>query len=200
MLGGSVLVLLAMSPRARLESWIAVTCLTVSLLVPYTFLRRGNPMMARLLNRLPAASRVKRSLGPYETRIKAVEVEVHEFFRGRRLAFVGILGLEFLTNFTGVAEAYLILKVTAFHATLVSAYFVEVANRAVQLLFAFVPFGLGVEEGAAAETLKAFGYSVSQGVSLAILRRARTVFWATVGLLLAARYCLARPVEEGSVA
>lgn len=199
MLGGFVL-LLATSPHARLASWIVVTCLMASLLIPYALLRRGRPMIARLVDRLPASSRAKRLISPYETRIKAVETEVHEFFRARRLAFIGILGLELLTNCTGVAEAYLILKVTAFHASLVTAYFVEVMNRAVQLFFVFVPFGLGVDEGAAAGTLKALGYSVSQGVSLAILRRARTVFWATVGLLLAARYCLARPVEEGSLA
>jgi len=199
MLGGSVL-LLATPPHARLGSWMVVTCLLASLLVPYALLRRGSPMIARLMDRLPASSRAKRFISPYETRIKAVETEVHEFFKARRLAFIGILGLEFVTNFTGVAEAYLILKVTAFHASLASAYFVEVTNRAVQLFFVFVPFGLGVDEGAAAGTLKALGYSVSQGVSLAVLRRARTVFWAAIGLFLAARYCLARPVEEGSLA
>jgi uncharacterized membrane protein YbhN (UPF0104 family) len=199
MVGGSIL-LVATSPHARLGSWIVVTCLMASLLIPYALFRRGRPMIARLVDRLRAASRAKRFLGPYETRIKIVEAEVHSFFRARRLAFIGILGLEFLTNFTGVAEAYLILKVTAFHASLVTAYFLEVMNRAVQLFFVFVPFGLGVDEGAAAGTLKALGYSVSQGVSLAILRRARTVFWAAVGLLLAARYCLVRPVEEGSLA
>jgi hypothetical protein len=199
MLAGSVL-LLATSPHARLGSWMVVTCLLASLLVPYALVRRSSPMIARLLDRLPPSSRAKRFIGPYETRIKAVETEILEFFSARRLAFIGILGLEFLTNFTGVAEAYLILKVTAFHASLASAYFVEVTNRAVQLFFVFVPFGLGVDEGAAAGTLKALGYSVSQGVSLAVLRRARTVFWAAIGLLLAGRYCLARPVEEGSLA
>lgn len=94
-----------------------------------------------------------------------------------------------------MAEAYLILRVTTFHASLLTSYLVEVANRAVQLFFAFVPFGVGVEEGAAAGTLKALGYGASQGVSLAILRRARTVFGAALGVLFAARYCVARPIE-----
>lgn len=76
MVGGSVLVLLAISPHARLGSWIAVTCLTVCLLIPYALLRRGSPVMARLLDRLQAGSRTKRFLGAYEARIKAVEVEV----------------------------------------------------------------------------------------------------------------------------
>ena len=199
MLSGAVL-LLASTSRARLGVWTVVTCLVASLLLPCALFRRRSPLMGRLLDRLPAASRLKRLLGPYEARIKAVEAEVYDFFRTRRAAFIGILGLEFLTNFTGVAEVYLILRVTtALHFSLLTAYLVEGTNRAVQLFFAFVPFGLGVEEGAAAGTLKALGYSVGQGVSLAVLRRARTVFWATLGLLLAAHYWVARPVEEGSV-
>jgi uncharacterized membrane protein YbhN (UPF0104 family) len=200
MLSGSVLVLVRMSPGARLGGWMLVACLVASLLVPWTILRGRGPLMARLLDRLSPASRVKRLVGPYEARIKAVEAEVYRFFGARQIAFLGILGLEVMTNFTGVAEAYLILKVTTLHTSLLTAYLVEVTNRAVQLFFAFVPFGLGVEEGVAAGTLKALGDGVSQGVSLAVLRRARTIFWAALGLLLAARYYVARPVAEGSAA
>lgn len=192
MLSGAIVVPFAMSPRPRLGSWIVVACLMASLLVPWAVLRRGTPLMARLLDRLPAASRLKRFLEPYEAQIKTVEAEVYRFFRARRTAAIGILGLEFLTNFTGVAEAYLVLKVTTVHASLLTSYLVEVANRVVQVFFAFVPFGLGVEEGAAAGTLQALGYSISQGVSLSILRRARSVVWSGLGLLLAAHYWVAK--------
>ena len=195
MLIGAVLLLVAASPRARLGSWTVVACLVASLLVPWVILRRRTALATSLFDHLPATSRLKRFLGPYEPTIKAVEAEVRDFFVTRRGVFICILGLELLTNFTGVAEVYLILRVTTFHASLLTSYLVEVAYRAVQLFFAFVPFGLGVEEGAAAETLKALGYGASQGVSLAILRRARALFWAALGLLLAARYCVARPVE-----
>jgi hypothetical protein len=197
MLSGSIVVLIAMAPRARLASWIVVAGLMALLLVSGAILHRSSPLLARLLDRLPT-SRVKRFLEPYEARIRAVECEVLRFFKARRAAFIGIVILEVLTNFTGVAEAYVILKVTTLHASLLISYLAEVANRAVQFFFAWVPFGLGVEEGAAAGTLSAFGYSVSQGVSLAVLRRARTVVWSAVGMLLAAYYWAARPVGEES--
>ncbi len=196
MLSGAIVALIVVSQHARFVSWIVIAGLAACLLVFGAMLRV--PLMTRLLDRLPATSRVKRFVEPYEARIAAVEAEVQGFFRTRRAAFSGIFILEFLTNFTGVAEAYLILKVTTPHASLLTSYLVEVANRVVQLFFAFVPFGLGVEEGAAAGTLKALGYSVSEGVSLAILRRARAVVWSAVGLLVAARYWVSRPVEKGA--
>lgn len=198
MLSGSVVVLVAVAPRARLASWVVIAGLVAFLLVLGAILCRNRPLLALVLDRLPAASWVKRILGPYEVRIRAVEAEVQRFFGTRQATFAGILVLELLTNLTGVAEAYLILRVTTLHASLLTSYLVEVANRATQLFFAFVPFGLGVEEGAAAGTLKALGYSASQGVSLAILRRARTVVWSGVGLLLAAHYWAAKPVGKGA--
>jgi hypothetical protein len=49
----------------------------------------------------------------------------------------------------------------------------------------------------AAATLKALGYAAADGVSLAIIRKIRLVFWTALGLLLAAKYSIARPAEEG---
>lgn len=196
MLSGAIVVLVGTSAHPGLGSWIVVTFLMACLLVPWTVFRRGTPLIARLLDGLPAACRLKRFLEPYETQLKTLEADVYRFFRARPTALIGILGVEFLTNFTGVAEAYLVLKVTTLHASLLSSYLVEVANRVVQVFFAFVPFGLGVEEGAAAGTLKALGYSISQGVSLSILRRARTLVWSGLGLLLAAHYWHVDPLKE----
>jgi glycosyltransferase 2 family protein len=198
-LSGAMVVLVAISPHLGLGSWMVMACLLASFLVAWTLLRRGTLLIAPLLDRLPPGSRVKRFLERYKTQIETVEAEVYRFFRARRTAFLGILGLEFLTNFTGLAEAYLVLKVTTPHASLLTCYLVEVTNRLVQLFLPFVPFGLGVEEGAAAGTLKSLGYSVSQGVSLAVLRRARTLFWSGIGLLLAAHYLGSRsPLREGA--
>ncbi len=197
MLSGAIVVVAAISPGIHLGIWIVVAGLTASLVIACAVFHLAGGLIAPILDRLPAGSRVKRFLEPYESQLKAVEAEVYRFFRARRAAFLGILALEISTNFTGVAEAYLILKVTTLHASLLTAYLAEVANRLVQFLFAFVPFGLGVEEGAAAGTLKSLGYSLSQGVSLAVLRRARSVFWSGLGLLLAAHYMGARrPLKE----
>ena len=56
---------------------------------------------------------------------------------------------------------------------------------------------LGVQEGVAAVTLKVLGYAAAEGVCLPIIRKIRTVFWKAMGLLLVARYLIARPAEEG---
>jgi Lysylphosphatidylglycerol synthase TM region len=196
MLSGAVWLLVSSSPHARLGDGIVIVCMTASMFVLLGLLRRRAPLAQSLLALMPAKWRLTRSVRRHEDRMIAIETDIHDFFRTRRNAFIVLLGVEFLTNFTGVAEVYLILRVTTLHASLVTSYLVEVANRAVQLFFAFIPFGLGVEEASAAGTLAALGYSAGQGVSLAVLRRARTIFWSGLGLLLAARYWSTRSLEE----
>lgn len=132
----------------------------------------------------------------YGQDLRAFEESVHDSVANRRSILFLMLAIEFATNFTGVAEAHLILKATTTHASFTAAYLVESASRAVQFACAFVPFGLGVQEGAAAFTLKAVGYTVSQGVSLAIIRKIRTAFWAGIGLVLAGKLSVVRRAEE----
>jgi hypothetical protein len=135
----------------------------------------------------------------HEQSMRDVERTIYEFFLKSRSTFLAVLAIEIATHFTGVAEAYLILKVTTAHTSLFAAYLVESATRATQLAFSFIPLGLGVQEGAAAATLQAVGYAASEGVSLAIIRKVRSLFWAAIGLLFWARYSIVSPVAETSV-
>jgi hypothetical protein len=134
----------------------------------------------------------------HQQSLRGVEQAVYDFFLNRSRVFLAILAIEIATNFTGIGEAYLILKVTTAHTSLLTAYLVESSSRAVQFAFSFVPLGLGVQEGAAAVTLRTLGYAASEGVSLAIIRKIRTIFWAAIGLFFVARYSMALPAEEKS--
>ena len=134
----------------------------------------------------------------HEQSVRAVEQTVHDFFLKSRRTFLAVLAIEIATNFTGIGEVYLILKVTTSHSSLFAAYLVESASRAVQIAFSFVPLGLGVQEGAAAATLQAIGHAATEGISLAVLRKIRSLFWAVIGLLLLARYSMIFPAAERS--
>jgi hypothetical protein len=92
-LSGAIVVFVAISPHIGRESWILMACLLASLLVGWTLLSRGAPSIASVLHRLPPGWRVKRFLERYKTQIETVEAEVYLFFRSRRAAFLGILGL-----------------------------------------------------------------------------------------------------------
>ncbi len=201
MLSGMVLLLLeiTMPHRIRLISVGLAIGLLSSMLVPYWIITRRILLVGGMLDWLEAKGLRWAAFERYEPNLRVFEEGIHDFFLTRRTLFLSILAIEIATNFTGIAEAYLVLKATTAHSSLLAAYLVETTNRAVQLIFAFVPFGLGVEEGAAAATLQTLGYGAGEGVSLAVIRKVRTVFWAALGLLLAAKYSFFRTVEEESL-
>jgi Lysylphosphatidylglycerol synthase TM region len=202
MLSGVVLALLKLATPYTFR-WVAgglVICLLGSTLLACWIIGRRIVLVSGTLDYLKRAGLRWDLLERHYNSLRQMEQDIHDFFLARRSLFLFVLAVEFASNLTGIGEAYLILKITASHASLFAAYLVESANRAVQLGFAFVPFGLGVQEGVAAATLEALGYAASEGVSLAILRKIRTFFWDALGLLLAAGYSIGRsPREEHSI-
>ena len=199
MLSGLVLALLKLAVPDGFR-WISgelVICFLVSTAVAWWIIRRRILLLGRTLDYLERVGLRWAFLDHYQPYLRAVEQATYEFFLSRRRIFLAVLGIEIATNFTGVFEAYFILKVTVAHSSLFAAYLAESASRAAQFAFCFIPFGLGVQEGVAATMLKALGYAAAEGVSLSIIRKIRTVFWTTIGLLLAAKYSIARPAEEG---
>jgi hypothetical protein len=200
MLSGVVLALLKLTTLQEFR-WIGsglVICFLASMAIVRWIVTRRILLVGRTLDYLKRVRLRLAFLERHQQSLRDVEHAIYNFFLTRRRLFLAVLAIEIATNFTGIGEAYLILKITAAHSSFFAAYLVESSSRAAQLAFSFVPLGLGIQEGAAAATLRAFGYAASEGVSLAIIRKIRTVFWVAVGLLLAAKYSIALPEGEKS--
>ena len=200
MLSGVVLAFLKLATNSRFR-WLAgglVICFLLSTLFCFWIVNRRVLLLGMIIDRLKGWGLNWAFLDRHERNVRSVEMSICDFFLTRKRVFLYVLAIEIATNFTGIAEAYLVLKATTAHSSVLAAYLVESANRAVQVVFAFVPFGLGVQEGVAAATLEAFGYAANEGVSLAVIRKIRTLVWAALGLLLAAKLSIAKSAEQGS--
>jgi hypothetical protein len=123
-------------------------------------------------------------------KIVQFEENVYSFWHAHKGASVWILLLEIMSVFVGIVEAWVILYLTVHRTSFFAAFMVETVNRVVNLFFAFVPMRIGVDEGGAALLLNTIGYGAAEGVSLAIIRKIRMLFWVTVGLVIVSRYSL----------
>ncbi len=200
MLSGIVLAVVAVA-ALRGFWWIGgglVICSLACLAVVWWAVNRRVLLFGRMFDSLKRWGWRWALLERHEQSVRAVEQTVHDFFLKNRRTFLAVLAIEIATNFTGIGEAYLILNVTTAHTSLFAAYLVESASRAVQIAFAFIPLGLGVQEGAAAATLHAMGYAASEGISLAVIRKIRSLFWAAIGMVFLARYSMVLPAAERS--
>jgi hypothetical protein len=71
--------------------------------------------------------------------------------------------------------------------TLLTAFILESVNRVINIVFKFIPFRLGVDEAGTGMLAKVLGFTPAIGAALAIVRKARDLFWTAVGVALMVR-------------
>jgi hypothetical protein len=128
-------------------------------------------------------------LARYADRVGALEHEVYSFASRHRGALPGLAAAEIGFHALGVAEAYLTLwLIDGAPPTLMTAFIVETTNRFITVVFKFVPLRLGVDEAATAFlTQQVLGLGARPGLSTAIVRKIRVLFWAIAGGLVLVR-------------
>ena len=87
----------------------------------------------------------------------------------------------------GVAEVYVTLAWLTSPPTLLVAFILETRNRLTTVIFKFVPMRLGVDEAGTALLANVLGYTTATGVTLALVRKVRVLFWTAIGVALLAR-------------
>jgi hypothetical protein len=115
-----------------------------------------------------------------------------------RLATVGVCEAGF--HALSFVECWLTFWLLTGVSSLLPALIFDGFNRVVNVVFKPIPFRLGVEEGGTALLATAIGLPASGGFLLGLVRKARVIAWAGVGLALWSRRTLHRepaPRTEG---
>ena len=117
---------------------------------------------------------------------RTLEDRVYGFYQRNTRRFLPILGLEACFHLAGVLEIYTVLSFIspAQPPTLFTAFILESVNRVITMAFKFIPLRMGVDEAGTGKVSKVLQFTEAVGVTLAIIRKARDVFWAAVGIAL----------------
>ncbi len=117
---------------------------------------------------------------------RTMEDRIYGFYRRHQARFVPILLLESCFHLAGVLEIYVTLSFisTGQAPSFLTAFILESVNRVITMAFKFIPLRLGVDEAGTGKVSKVLLFTEVTGVTLAIVRKARDVFWAGVGLAL----------------
>jgi hypothetical protein len=119
---------------------------------------------------------------------RTFEERVYGFYQRNQRSFIGIFALELAFHLAGVLEVYTTLSfISTVEPTLLTAFILESVNRIINVAFKFMPLRLGVDEAGTGMLSKVLGYLPAVGVTLAIVRKGRDIFWATVGVALMIR-------------
>jgi len=117
---------------------------------------------------------------------RTLEDRIYGFYRNHRARFIPILLLEACFHLAGVCEIYLVLIFIRPQQppTFLTAFILESVNRVITMGFKFIPLRMGVDEAGTGKVSRILLFTEVTGVTLAIIRKARDVFWSAVGMAL----------------
>src|SRR6185295_12297664 len=124
-------------------------------------------------------------VGKLKPRAHSLEDRVYGFYATSRRSFLSIFLLDMCFHVAGVVEIYItLLFISPVAPTLTQAFILESVNRIINVAFKFIPLRAGVDEGGTGQVSKVLGFARDVGVTLAIVRKGRDIFWSAIGLLL----------------
>lgn len=117
---------------------------------------------------------------------RTLEDRIYGFYQCSRSRFLPILLLEACFHLAGTCEIYVTLRFISplQSPTFLTAFILESVNRIITVAFKFVPLRMGVDEAGTGKVSKVLQFTEVTGVTLAIVRKARDIFWSSVGMAL----------------
>ncbi len=113
-----------------------------------------------------------------------IESKVYDFYKHHPGVFFGMIACDLLAHTLSVIEVYVTLRMLGYTPHVAQAYIIESLTKVINFVFAFVPGTIGVYEGGTEIVLQTLGFAAATGVTLALVRKAGTVFWTGIGLLI----------------
>ena len=184
---GTATLLLSFSlPKAlRYASFGALVTTLVIIPAGYFLLRSESKFLSgtlKFFGRHGVAPKLVAKLAP---RVQLLEERIFGFYQRNRQSFLSIFAFEMGFHLAGVAEVYATLAfISPIAPSLRQAFILESVNRIINVAFKFIPLRVGVDEGGTGQVSKVLGFARGIGVSLAIIRKGRDVFWSAIGILL----------------
>jgi len=161
--------------------------ITTVIIIPliYLLIRWRARFLSGALRLLENRGVTSKLIGKLRPRALSLEDRVYGFYATSQRSFLSIFLLDTCFHLAGIAEVYITLWfISPVAPTLVQAFILESVNRIINVAFKFIPLRAGVDEGGTGQVSKVLGFARGIGVTLAIVRKARDIFWSAIGLVL----------------
>ena len=119
---------------------------------------------------------------------RTLEDRIYGFYSRNSNRLISIFLLEVCFHLAGVAEIFVTLYfISSVPPTLLTAFILESVNRVINVVFKVVPLRTGIDEAGTGMLSKVLGFTTAIGVTLAIVRKGRDIFWTAIGVALIVR-------------
>lgn len=125
-------------------------------------------------------------------RVQALETQTYDALSASPSRLGRVLACEVAFHLASITEAWLTLTMLQGSATLLNAFLLDTVNRLINVVFRAVPMRVGVDEVTTSGFAEMLGVGSAFGLTLALVRKARMLFWAVIGLALLGRRAIGR--------
>jgi len=179
----ATLMLAPVSVRWRVYAVLLIAGLTSVVILAAVALAHRWPLMGNAIRVIGRFPRLHTWVSSKEPIIDSAEHNLLFFHSEAPAAFWATLIFNLLWHMLAVLEVYIILRFMGTGFTIGGAFIVEGLTKVINLVGALNPGNFGTYEGGSMLIAKMFGVTSTTGLTLALCRRARTVFWSGVGAL-----------------
>ena len=179
----ATLLLASVSSKWRFYTLLFASALVALVMLATVAVRNRWPLAgnaARAIGRLP---RFHKWVNGKQSVIDSAENNMLAFYREAPITFWEILSLNFLWQALAVLEIYIVLRFMGARIAVPSAFVLEGLTKLINLVGALNPGNIGTYEGGNMLITKLFGVTGTAGLTLALCRRSRSVFWAAIGAI-----------------
>ena len=179
----ATLMLGPVSVRWRVYAVLLIAGLASVVILAGVSIARRRPLMGNAIRAIGRLPRLHNWVSDKQPIIESAEHNLLYFHREAPAAFWATLSLNVIWHMLAVLEVYVILRFMGAGFTVGGAFIVEGLTKVINLVGALNPGNFGTYEAGNMLIAKMFGVTSTAGLTLALCRRARTVFWAGVGAL-----------------
>ncbi|CAN5604635.1 MAG: lysylphosphatidylglycerol synthase domain-containing protein [Pyrinomonadaceae bacterium] len=117
--------------------------------------------------------------------VRLFENFIYGFYRRYPRRFLPICLIEAAFHLLGILEVFFILsRIVDTVPHMLNAFLLESVSRLITIIFKLVPFLIGVDEAGAQFVAETVALGAGIGVTLAIIRKGRILFWTAIGLII----------------
>ena len=179
----AALLLAPLSGGWRVDGLLLVAVLLAVVTLAAVAVANGWPLMGNAARAIGRLRWLHNWVGGKQSTIDSAEYNLLTFPREAPTAFWASLTLNLLWHGLAVLEVYLILRFMGARIAVVGAFVFEGLTKVINLVGALNPGNLGTYEGGNMLIANMFGVTGTAGLTLALCRRARAIFWAGIGAM-----------------
>lgn len=179
----AALLLAPLSGGWRVHGLLLAAALLAVVTLAAVAVANGWPLMGMAARAIGRLRWLRKWVGGKQSTIDSAEHNLLTFPREAPAAFWASLMLNLLWHGLAVLEVYLILRFMGARVAVVGAFVFEGLTKVINLVGALNPGNIGTYEGGNMLIAKMFGVTGTAGLTLALCRRTRAVFWAGVGAI-----------------